>query len=100
MTTEAPLSLARSEGRGSKASGSAAGGTMVSTCARSPATARARLPRSVVVATMRRPCADAVGDAKAIAIRLATMARRGADRRRAALVVVRRSLPLGNEHAL
>src|SRR6266446_4165852 len=60
MTTEAPLSLARSEGRGSKASGSAAGGMMVSTCARSPTTARARPARSPVVATTRMFCAATV----------------------------------------
>ena len=53
----APLSFARSEGRGSKASGSAAGGIMVSTCARSPTTARARLARSLVVASHRSCCA-------------------------------------------
>src|ERR671930_424973 len=53
MTIEAPLSLARSEGRGSNASGSAAGGMMVSICARSPATACAMLARSLVVATTR-----------------------------------------------
>src|SRR5262249_12718214 len=51
--TEAPLSLAKSEGGGSKASGSAAAGMMVSTRARSPVTACARLARSLVVATMR-----------------------------------------------
>src|SRR5262245_7284988 len=60
MTTEAPLSLARSEGRGSKASGSTAGGMMLSTCARSPVTARARLAKSLVVATRRRVPAPAV----------------------------------------
>src|SRR5262245_37786865 len=60
MTTEAPLSLAKSEGRGSKASGSAAAGMMVSTCARSPVTARARLARSPVVATTRMVCAATV----------------------------------------
>src|SRR5262249_5475704 len=60
MTTEAPLSLARSEGRGSKASGSAAAGMMVSTCTRSPVTARARLARSPVVATTRTVCAAAI----------------------------------------
>src|ERR1700745_3517697 len=59
MTTEAPLGLARAEGRGSKASGSVAGGMMVSTCARSPTTARARLARSLVVATTRTVCAAA-----------------------------------------
>src|SRR5262245_40976223 len=60
MTIEAPLSLVKSEGRGSKASGSVAGGIIVSTCARSPVMAWARLARSLVVATTRMPAPAAV----------------------------------------
>src|SRR6516225_9430570 len=41
MTSEAPLSLARSEGRGSKASGSVAGAMMLSSAARGTNRARA-----------------------------------------------------------
>src|SRR5438128_8358849 len=59
MTIDAPLSLARSDGRGSKLSGSAAGGTMLSTWASVAATKCARLARSVVVATIRSGCAIA-----------------------------------------
>src|SRR5262245_40937993 len=85
MTTEAPLSLARSEGRGSKASGSAAGGMMVSTCARSPTTARARLARSLVVATTRMLCADAADDTRNVATMLASAAS-GTNRARSLLL--------------
>src|SRR5262249_31610025 len=98
MTTEAPLSLARSEGRGSKASGSAAGGMMVSTCARSPITARARLARSPVVATTRMVCADATDDTRNVPMMLASAAR-GTNRARATPGLRRRS-PTGNEYAL
>src|SRR6516162_1439222 len=98
MTSEAPLSLARSEGRGSKASGSAAAGMMVSTCARSPVTARARLARSPVVATTRMFCADAAGDTRNVAMMLASAAH-GTNRARAPSGL-RRPSPAGNEHAL
>src|SRR5262249_45008178 len=98
MTTEAPLSLTRSEGRGSKASGSAAGGMMVSTCARSPTTARARLARSLVVATTRMFCADAADDTRNVAMTL-TSAARAMNHARAPSGLRRRS-PAANEHAL
>src|SRR6516162_8602630 len=98
MTSEAPLSLARSEGRGSKASGSVAGGMMVSTCARWPTTARARLARSPVVATTRMVWADAADDTRNVAMML-TSAARGTNRARATSGLRRRS-PAGNEHAL
>src|SRR6266704_4087050 len=98
MTTEAPLSRARSDGRGSKASGSAAGGMMVSTCARSPITARARLARSPVVATTRMFCAGAADDTRNVATMLASAAR-GTNRARATSGL-RGPSPASNEHAL
>src|SRR5215468_11304554 len=98
MTTEASLSLAKSEGRGSKASGSAAGGMMVSTCARSPTTARARLARSLVVATTRKVCAEAADDTRNVAIMLTSAVRRANFVR--ATCGLRTRSPAGNEHAL
>src|SRR5438105_10622325 len=101
-TTAAPLSLARSEGRGSNASGSAAGGTIVSTSARSPATTRARLARSLVVATTRRLAAAAAWATNA-AIRTAERLRtvRRPTRPRTVLrSAASTPLPLRNEDAL
>src|SRR5262249_9565329 len=97
-TTAAPLSRARSDGRGSKASGSVAGGMMVSTCATSPVTARASVARSLVVATIRRLSAAAARGARTLAMTAAT-AMRGIQLRRRALASLRSS-PLGNEYAL
>src|SRR5882672_3918249 len=97
MTTEAPLSLARSDGRGSKASGLVAGGTKASTCARSPVTARARLARSLVAATTRRLCAD-TDDARNVATMPANAARIACCPR--ATPGLPTSSPLGNERAL
>src|SRR5262249_53672688 len=98
-TTAAPLSLPRSEGRGSNASGSAAGGIMASTRGRSPATARARLARSPVVASMRRGSARAVRATENAARRTAT-AKRARDGPRALRSRRSRRSALANEDAL
>src|SRR5262245_54887908 len=97
-TTSAPLSRARSDGRGSKASGSVAGGMIVSTCAKSPVTARARAAISLVVATTRRVSVDAAGDVRTQAMTAATAPRD--TRRRRGVPPSLRSSPLGNEYAL
>src|ERR1700674_3037779 len=57
MRTSACRTLSRSPGRGSTASGSLPGGTMVSTSTRSPPTAAASAVRSTVVATTRTAAA-------------------------------------------
>src|SRR6266516_7085866 len=71
---------------------------MVSTCARSPITARARLARSPVVATTRMFCAGAADDTRNVATMLASAAR-GTNRARATSGL-RGPSPASNEHAL